>query len=125
MFGEIPDWYGASENENKREPVKRSTEKEVLTKQKGRCAKCGINFHVAGVLWHIDHKKPVSKGGKSNLSNLQALCPNCHAKKHQKERVKDDEKKRKKKGSSSSVSGFAVPDFKAPAFKAPKFRSPW
>ena len=31
-----------------------------------------------GVKLHVDHIKPVSRGGKSVLSNLQTLCEDCN-----------------------------------------------
>lgn len=38
------------------------------------CQECLVSFH-------IDHKKPVSRGGLNNSSNLQLLCPVCNLKK--------------------------------------------
>ncbi len=31
-----------------------------------------------GVKLHVDHIKPVSRGGKSVMSNLQTLCEDCN-----------------------------------------------
>lgn len=49
--------------------------RQVLKDQNYKCAICKINTGV----WDYDHKN----GDKSNnkMSNCQALCPNCHAKK--------------------------------------------
>jgi hypothetical protein len=51
------------------------TKRYILKKQGRRCANCNWN---AGV-FDFDHKD----GNRSNnkVSNCQALCPNCHAKK--------------------------------------------
>ena len=49
--------------------------KQVLIDQKYKCAICKKSIGV----WDYDHKD----GNRSNnkISNCQALCPNCHAKK--------------------------------------------
>ena len=33
---------------------------------------------VDGVKLHVDHIKPVSRGGKSVLNNLQTICEDCN-----------------------------------------------
>lgn len=38
------------------------------------CQHCGLKNQV----WHIDHIKPISKGGKTEYSNLQLLCSYCN-----------------------------------------------
>lgn len=35
--------------------------------------------------WHGDHVQAFSRGGKTELKNGQALCPNCNLKKSDKE----------------------------------------
>lgn len=40
------------------------------------CAVCGSTDRL-----QIDHKVPVSKGGRNKLSNLQALCEKCNSRK--------------------------------------------
>lgn len=42
-----------------------------------RCVKCGRGRE-DGVKLHVDHIKPVSRGGKSVLNNLQTLCEDCN-----------------------------------------------
>lgn len=44
----------------------------------GLCAICGCKLREG---FHIDHIIPWSKGGKTELSNAQPLCPNCNLKK--------------------------------------------
>ena len=49
---------------------------QVLERDAYRCQHCGD--------WHslqIDHIYPASKGGKTELDNLQVLCATCNAKK--------------------------------------------
>jgi len=52
-----------------------NVKRQILKDQKCKCAICKQNTEV----WDYDHKN----GDRSNnkLSNCQALCPNCHAKK--------------------------------------------
>lgn len=42
----------------------------------GKCKKCGSESQL-----EIDHIIPVSKGGKTEVSNLQILCKQCNIKK--------------------------------------------
>ena len=44
----------------------------------GKCAICGTSL---GERYHIDHIKPFSKGGATDIKNLQALCAACNLKK--------------------------------------------
>ncbi len=43
-----------------------------------KCQNCGVNLEGK---FHMDHKIPFSKGGKTLLNNAQALCENCNLKK--------------------------------------------
>ena len=55
-------------------------EKETLFKiQKGKCMYCGKKMEMA--YFDVDHKKPVAKGGKNRITNLQLLCRPCNARK--------------------------------------------
>ncbi|MFA5772276.1 MAG: HNH endonuclease [Thermoplasmata archaeon] len=51
----------------------------VLKRDNFRCVFCGRSpaTHV-GVILHIDHKIPFSKGGKTEIGNLQTLCLECN-----------------------------------------------
>lgn len=44
------------------------------------CAACRghIEFNAPRGSWHIDHRIPVMSGGQTVVSNLQALCRECH-----------------------------------------------
>lgn len=46
---------------------------QVLEEARGRCAACGNGIQ-DGYRLHVDHIVPYSQGGKTEKSNLQALC---------------------------------------------------
>ena len=50
---------------------------EILVKAHGRCSKCG-NGIGDGHRLHVDHIRPYSQGGRTEKSNLQALCEKCN-----------------------------------------------
>ena len=50
---------------------------KVLARDAYRCRHCGISADLGAVL-HVDHLIPVSKGGTSDLGNLQTLCQDCN-----------------------------------------------
>ncbi len=52
---------------------------DVMAKSRGVCVACGMDSHAAAL--EVDHIIPVSRGGKTILSNLQALCRRCNAEK--------------------------------------------
>ena len=49
----------------------------VMRRDGFRCVICGRKAS-DGVQLHVDHIKPVSKGGKTELSNLRTLCQDCN-----------------------------------------------
>lgn len=51
----------------------------LLILQRYKCIYCLTNI---GRLYHIDHIRPISKGGSNDISNIQLLCPPCNLKKH-------------------------------------------
>lgn len=50
---------------------------DVLKRDNFRCTICGRRAS-DGVTLHVDHIKPVSKGGKTEMSNLRTLCDYCN-----------------------------------------------
>jgi 5-methylcytosine-specific restriction endonuclease McrA len=64
----------------KRKPVSQSLKRKVYIGSEGKCSKCGDSLK--GVTPHIHHKDGDPKNNA--LSNLKALCPNCHSKAHAK-----------------------------------------
>lgn len=93
LFGGGID-FGLSpkKEKSKRESVAKSQKNEVLARQKNKCARCKKLLDMRAT--HFDHIKEVYKGGKSTVSNLQALCANCHNIKTHKDKLKQTEKKK-------------------------------
>ena len=50
---------------------------EVMCRDGFRCVLCGRKAS-DGVRLHVDHIRPVSRGGKTELSNLRTLCQDCN-----------------------------------------------
>ncbi len=74
--------YDALKNNCKPKCVKRNvsslTKKIVASNQSW---KCGICNDVMDYAYEVDHHIPLFKGGSNEVSNLIALCRNCHGKK--------------------------------------------
>ena len=71
----------------------------------GRCEGCGNQLPNG---FHMHHVTPYSKGGQTRLSNCEALCPDCHKKRHQsganqvQSKANDDSNASKNRRSESS-----------------------
>ena len=63
----------------KTDMTKRSDLLQMYEDQNGRCAYCGISIYwsIKGDI-HVDHIKPVVKGGSNNLENLCLTCADCN-----------------------------------------------
>lgn len=48
--------------------------RKLRSLQKNKCPVCKQEL----IKYHIDHIKPLSKGGKHEFNNLQLLCPTCN-----------------------------------------------
>ena len=51
---------------------------DVMKRDDFKCVLCGRSAKKDGVSLEIDHIKPISKGGKTTISNLQTLCRECN-----------------------------------------------
>lgn len=51
--------------------------REILKAQKSRCAYCRVKL--SG--YHVDHIRPLARGGSNDRRNLQILCGPCNLKK--------------------------------------------
>lgn len=88
-FNELEEIYNFYQQEVEKEKLRRefifierskvsdSLRYDVLKRDNFKCVICGATTK-DGVKLHIDHIKPVSKGGKTILSNLQTLCERCN-----------------------------------------------
>lgn len=50
---------------------------KVMQRDGFRCVRCGASA-ADGAKLHVDHIIPVSRGGKTEMSNLQTLCETCN-----------------------------------------------
>lgn len=58
----------------KRHTLNKALIQRVLKKYNHTCVKCSSKENLT-----IDHIKPVSKGGRDLISNLQVLCKSCNS----------------------------------------------
>tara|TARA_A100000164_G_C21785753_1_gene713308 strand:+ start:543 stop:1043 length:501 start_codon:yes stop_codon:yes gene_type:complete len=58
--------------------VSESTKKMVASNQQWKCFMC---HNLLDYSYEIDHNVPLFAGGTNHISNLHALCRNCHGKK--------------------------------------------
>ena len=53
---------------------------KVFERDGYRCRECGATNKETTL--HVDHIKPVAKGGTNDINNLQTLCEKCNLSKH-------------------------------------------
>jgi hypothetical protein len=63
---------------SKRKPISPKLRAEVLERDNYRCVKCGADAKSSGTTLHLNHRLPVSKGGKNSLENLETTCADCN-----------------------------------------------
>lgn len=60
--------------------------RSIFDSQRGLCASCEKKLFKSGEKkFHIDHIKPLARGGSDDKYNLQCLCPDCNQRKHAKD----------------------------------------
>ena len=64
--------------------VSESKKKYIASSQKWQCAHC---LQLLDNTYEVDHIIPLYKGGTNDLTNLEALCRNCHGKKTFKDKL--------------------------------------
>lgn len=62
---------------NQRKPISDKVRYKVFKRDNYTCQICG-RTQKDGVKLHIDHIKPVAKGGTNNIDNLRVLCAECN-----------------------------------------------
>lgn len=65
---------GSKNERGKMTPQKRYS---IFRRDGFRCIKCGAQSKDGKDL-HVDHIRPISKGGKTTFTNLQTLCSDCN-----------------------------------------------
>lgn len=61
-----------------RHPELPASRANLLKRQKGRCAWCGLFFTAMDDVMEVDHKVPRSHGGTDLTHNRQLLHGHCH-----------------------------------------------
>ena len=69
--------------EYERSRMTNSLRYDVMKRDGFRCVLCGAS-QVDGAKLHVDHIKPIAKGGKTEMSNLRTLCDRCNSGKRDK-----------------------------------------
>lgn len=67
-------------SKNQRKLMTKELRREIMIRDNYTCRHCG-KYMPDEVGLHIDHIVPVSRGGKTVLSNLQVLCSKCNGNK--------------------------------------------
>ncbi|NNN22542.1 MAG: HNH endonuclease [Acidimicrobiales bacterium] len=66
----------AFQRERERSKMSLDVRHRVLERDGRGCKYCGRGSDV--VTLHVDHIRPISKGGRTELNNLQTLCADCN-----------------------------------------------
>ncbi len=67
-------------NQNNRALKIRSLKARIIEERGAKCERC--NYSRLPSILNLHHVLPRSKGGKDEPSNLELICPNCHAEVH-------------------------------------------
>lgn len=59
-------------------PVTAADIREMMERQRGRCALPWCGTDLAATRYHVDHVVPIAKGGTHEPANVQLLCPRCN-----------------------------------------------
>lgn len=114
ILGMIGDIGGKPTNGGDRGTMYADWVHKVLKKQKYKCSgKNCAKMHngkrmPVGSNRDIDHKRALKLGGKHILSNLQALCPNCHSEKTKEDRRKIAQSKKRGVRGKINTNPFAI-----------------
>lgn len=75
---------GSNANSNVKRSVGETKKKYIAAQQNWKCGKCGC---MLPAWFEVDHKLRLEYGGSNHISNLEALCRNCHGEKTALERL--------------------------------------
>lgn len=75
---------GSNANSNVKRSVGETKKKYIAAQQNWKCGKCGC---MLPAWFEVDHKLRLEYGGSNHISNLEALCRNCHGEKTAKEKL--------------------------------------
>jgi len=64
--------------QTKRKPISARMRAQILERDRYTCVKCGAKPIDGDVQLHLNHRLPVSKGGKNSLENLETTCQDCN-----------------------------------------------
>lgn len=78
-LAKLRDKQASIESDLKRKKLPEHTRLSIYKKYDFKCSICKVDLTL--VTPHIDHIKPLAKGGQDILSNLQPLCGPCNLKK--------------------------------------------
>ena len=70
--------HNSNKSNNSNRKLSETTKKVVAANQQWSCKLCNRMLDAS---YEVDHIKPLYKGGTNDITNLQALCRNCHGKK--------------------------------------------
>lgn len=73
----VREW-AASRSRRKFGKLPRGTVSGLMREQDQRCAICLVALDAS---FHVDHKLPLSRGGKHEVANVQLLCATCNVRK--------------------------------------------
>lgn len=106
--------------EKRKRTLNAADKKRIAANQSWKCKKCRKTLPAR---FHIDHIKEFSNGGSDKESNLQALCPNCHAEKTENDRHRQKQLKIEDKETPESSDLYGNFMFGEPPKKGRKKKS--
>lgn len=80
---EVFQMFNQRKPPNVRLNISKKLKKMILKEQENKCNNCDETLNK----YEIDHVLPLYDGGDNSLENLQALCPECHESKTNKENI--------------------------------------
>lgn len=86
LVAEFRDKYITDDRvKNERSKLNKKMREDILKRDNYTCQKCGNSiYNEPNLLLEVDHIIPISKGGKTEESNLQTLCWKCNREKSDK-----------------------------------------